>query len=102
MHGKIEATKIKQQRRTLLTIMDLFYPSPVRLDSLYRSAIHIDPTYEWTVFRKDVYYFKDKRYIDFVDDQLGGAPEFESKVAKLTAEGKEIAERTQIDPALEI
>ena len=102
MGSKIEAIKIKQQRRQLLTNLDLFYPSPVQVGTLYRTVIYIDPTYESAIYRKDIYYLKDKGYIEFVDDQLGGAQDFESKVIKLTAKGKEIAERTQSDPALEI
>jgi len=102
MHNKIDAIKIKQQRRQLLTNLDLFYPTPVRLDSLYRTVCHIDPNYEMALFKKDVNYLQDKGYIEFVDDLLGGADTFEKKVIKLTAEGKEIAERTQTDPALEI
>jgi hypothetical protein len=102
MNGKIEAIKIKQQRRQLLTNLDLFYPSPVRLDTLYRTLCHIDPTYEWPVFKKDIQYFKDKGWIRFIDDELGGSRDFDSKVTMLTAGGKEIAERTQSDPALEI
>jgi len=102
MHNKIDAFKIKQQRRQILTNLDLFYPTPAQLDSLYRTVCYIDPNYEFALFRKDINYFKDKGYIEFVDDVLGGADTFEKKVIKLTAEGKEIAERTQTDPALEI
>lgn len=102
MHDKINAIKIKQQRRQLLTNLDLFYPTPVQLDSLYRTVCHIDPNYEFALFRKDINYLVDKDYIEFIDDVLGGADSFEKKVIKLTAKGKEIAERTQIDDALEI
>ena len=102
MPNKIEAIKIKQQRRQLLTNLDLFYPSPTRLDTLYRTVCHIDPSYEWPIYQKDIHYFNDKGWIIFVDDALGGMNTFEAKVVRLTAEGKEIAERTQTDPALEI
>lgn len=102
MNGRTDAMRIKQQRRQLLTNLELFYPTPVRLDSLYRTVCHIDPTYDWPLYRKDVYYLKDKGYIDFIDDSIGGMSAFEKKVVRLTAAGKEIAERTQTDPALEI
>ena len=102
MNGRTDAMRIKQQRRQLLTNLELFYPTPVRLDSLYRTVCHIDPAYDVPLYKKDIYYLKDKGYIDFIDDAIGGMAAFEKKVVRLTAEGKEIAERTQIDPALEI
>ena len=102
MHDKRGIAIIKQQRRQLLTNLDLFYPTPVNLDCLYRTVINIDPTYEKVLFRKDIHYFKDKGYIEFVDDKLGGMDSFDKKVAKLTAVGKEVAEGTQNNPALEI
>jgi len=102
MNDKVAQIKIKQQRRQLLTNMDLFYPSPVQCSTLYRTVIHIDPSYESAAYRKDVYYLEAKGYFEFVDDQLGGANTFESKVIKLTALGLEIAQRIMTDPALEI
>jgi len=52
--------------------------------------------------QKDISYFEQKGYIEWVDDKLGGADDFWQKVCKLTSSGKEIAEGTQTDPALEI
>ena len=37
MADKLDILKIKQARGRLLTNLNLFYPSPVRLDTLYRT-----------------------------------------------------------------
>lgn len=101
MSKKLEAVKIKQTRGRLLTNLNLFHPSPVQLATLYRTVCD-DPTYSFALFQKDIVYFQQKGYIEFVDDKLGGADSFEKKVCLLTAAGKEIAEGTMTDPALEI
>ncbi len=101
MTKPIDVIKIKQARGRLLTNLNLFYPSAVRLDTLYRTVCG-DPAYNKALFEKDVTYFGQKKYIEFVDDILGGADDFYHKVVTLTAEGKEVAEGTTIDPALEI
>jgi len=61
-----------------------------------------DEHYDLSLLQKDVTYLKQKGYIMYVDDRLGGADKFEDKCIGLTAEGKEIADRTQTDNALEI
>ena len=101
MSHKLEATRIKQQRGFLLTNLNLFYPSPVQLGSLYRTLCE-DPLYNRALYKKDITYFQQKGYIEFVDDAIGGADEFDKKVVRLSAKGKEIAEQTMTDPALEI
>ncbi len=97
----IEAIKIKQVRKAILQNLNMMYPTGLQLDSLYRTVLYIDLTYDESLFAKDVTYLHEKGYIEFVDDKIGGMP-FRKKVARLTPEGKEIAERTQTDPALEI
>lgn len=97
-----EAIKIKHMRKMILRNLNFMYPSGLRLDSLYRTVLGIDITYDESLFQKDVTYLHEKGYIDFLDELIGGAGEFKKKVAKLTPEGKEIADRTQTDPALEI
>lgn len=101
MHSKLDIVKIKQMKRALLENLGRFYPSPVQIQTLYRTVCH-DPDYNWSLMKKDIYYFKQKGWIEFVDDILGGADAFEKKVCRLTDEGKEIAEGTMTDPALEI
>lgn len=97
-----DAFKIKQSRKRLLTNLNILYPSGISTGELYRTVIHLDPTYDFTLFEKDIIYFKDKGWLEFIDDKIGGFDEFRKKVIKLTAEGKEIAEGTNIDEALEI
>jgi len=97
----IDIFKIKQMRGRLLTSLNLLYPSPVRVDTLYRTVCD-DPDYSWALIKKDLFYFRQKGYIEFVDDILGGADDFKRKVCRLTDLGKEIAEGTRRDEALEI
>ena len=101
MTRELDVIRIKQARGRLLTNLNLFYPSPVRLDILYRTVCG-DTMYNKSVFSKDIMYFRQKGYIEFIDDMLGGADSFEKKVCLLTSRGKEVAEGTQTDPALEI
>lgn len=97
-----ERIRIIESRKRLLQYLDMMYPSPMKTETLYESILYVAPDYEPTLYRKDVYYLRDKGYIEFVDEKIGGFKDFEKKVIKLTAEGKEIAERTLTDPALEI
>jgi hypothetical protein len=96
--------KIVLHRRSILTNLNLLYPTAVRLDTLYRTVCGYDPTYGKDLFAKDICYFADKRWISFLDAAIGGVGQgnFLSRVIKLTADGKEIAEQTMSDPALEL
>ncbi len=100
-HDKADIMMIKQMRGFLLTNLDMFYPHSVQLATLYRTVCG-DPNYNKVLFTKDISYFEDKGYIDFVDNQFGGMDEFMKKVCILTATGKEVAEGTVTDNALEI
>jgi hypothetical protein len=97
-----DAFRIKQSRKRLLTNLNILYPSPITTGELYRTVCHLDPTYDFSLFQKDIIYFSDKGWLEFIDDRLGGFDEFRKKVIKLTAEGKEISEGTKMDKALEI
>lgn len=101
MPNKLDAVKIKQQRGRVLTNLNLFHPSPVKIDSLYRTLCD-DPGYDRSRYQKDIVYFNQKGWVEFIDELIGGAAHFEDKVVRLTASGKEIAEGTMTDPALEI
>jgi len=101
MADKLDIIRIKQARGRLLQNLNLFYPSPVNVRTLYRTVCD-DPMYNRALLQKDISYFEQKGYIEWVDDKLGGADDFWQKVCKLTSSGKEIAEGTQTDPALEI
>lgn len=98
----VSAIVIKQQRRALLTNLNLLYDTPFQTQTIWRTVCGYDPSYDFSNFRRDLAYFRDKGWLLFVDDVLGGARCFEEKVVVLTAAGKEIAERTMTDPALEI
>ncbi|HAL45479.1 MAG: hypothetical protein A2Y12_08715 [Planctomycetes bacterium GWF2_42_9] len=97
-----DALKIKAKRQILLMLLNIVYPSPITIRQFYNSAIDGDPTYDETIFEKDVTYFFDKGWIEFIDNKIGGFKSFKDKVIKLSAKGKEIAEGTDVDKALEI
>ena len=93
---------IKQMRRQILRNLDRVYPSGLTILFLYQTVCAVDEFDDTELLRKDIAYLKEKGYLGFIDEAIGGADSFNEKVVKLTAEGKEIAERTQTDPALEI
>lgn len=97
-----EVLKIQQIRRLILESLNMMYPTALRTEQVYRVCISVDPSYEWHLFEKDIFYLKEKKYLAFVDDQIGLHPPLNKKTAKLTVKGKDIADRTQTDPALEI
>jgi len=99
---EIEPTKIKQMRTFLLENLNRLYPTPIQVRTLFKVLVGFDENYDKSLMAKDLAYLKQKCYVEYVDDQIGGAPNFDYKFVGLTAEGKEIAERTQTDPALEI
>lgn len=93
---------IKQQRRSLLNNLNLLYPVPFQTQTIWRTVCGYDASYDYSNYKRDLAYFRDKGWLRFVDEVIGGANSFEEKVVVLTASGKEIAERTMSDPALEI
>jgi len=97
-----ESVRIKHIRQSILCNLDLVYPSGLRTRSLYQTVCAIDEMYDFNLFGKDIAYLKDKGYISYIDDAFGGMTNFADRTVKLTATGKEIAERTQTDTALEI
>lgn len=99
---EVEPTKIKQMRILILTNLNRMYPTPLQVQTLFKVLVGFDENYDKSLLAKDLAYLKQKDYIEYIDEQIGGAASFEFKFVGLTAEGKEIAERTQFDPALEI
>jgi len=95
-------TKMKQARIIILNSLNRLYPTPLMVGTLYRVMCGFDEHYDFSLLQKDVTYLKQKGYIEYIDDRLGSADRFADKCIGLTAEGKEIADRTQTDPALEI
>ncbi len=102
MTRDINAVKMKQVRTTILGNLNRMYPTPLQVRTLYRVMIAFDENYSLSLMEKDVTYLKQKGYVEYIDEMLGGGDSFEKKVLALTAEGKEIADRTQTDDALEI
>lgn len=98
----VEAAKIKQMRFLILSNLNRLYPTPLQVQSLYRVLCGFDENYDFSLLQKDITYLKQKGYLEYIDDRLGGADSFREKCVGLTAQGKEIADRTQTDKALEI
>jgi len=97
-----EVAKIKLVRRRILSFLNMMDPAPLLLGMIYDNMTYIYPTYDFTLFEKDIMYFRRKGWLDFVNEKIVGEAEFRQKAVLLTASGKEIAERTQTDTALEI
>ena len=97
-----ESLRIKVARRLILRNLDFVFPSGLPVGSLYKTVCAISIDYDSNLFTKDIAYLEGKGYLLLIDDEIGGMPTFMSKVAKLTVKGKEIAEQTQSDSALEI
>ena len=100
--SQADIERIKQARRQILEGLNLMYPGAMRTASVYRTNVSIDPAYDWTLFEKDLFYLKEKGYVEFVDDKLGLTQSLDKRVVKLTASGKDIADQTMNDPSLDI
>jgi hypothetical protein len=96
-----EATKKKQARRWILENLNRVYPTPLQVKTLLRVMVSFCASYELDLLEKDLTYLWQKEYIFYPDDVIGGV-RFIDKCIMLTADGKEIADATQTDPALEI
>lgn len=97
-----DVIKIKQARRAILDNLNRIYDTPIQVQFLLRVLLAIDPSYTMSLLQKDLAYLRQKEYIEFVDERIGGAAHYYKKFVGLTAEGKEIADRTAKDAALEI
>jgi hypothetical protein len=97
-----DAIKIITIRKNILNKLDMVYPSGLSLKDIMQMNSIIDPFYDWDLFKKDIAYLKEKGYITFIDNDPNLMQLTEQKIVKLTATGKEIAEGTMIDEALEI
>ncbi len=102
MNSRAKAIMIKQARCQILRNLDIVYPSGLTMKSLYQTVCSVDEMYDFNLLVKDIAYLRDKGYVKYVDDAMGGMGSVEKKVVKLTADGKEVAEGTDIDEALEI
>jgi len=102
MATELDAFRIKQLRRTILSNLNMLYPTGMRVGALYNTVSCQDETYDFTLFTKDVVYLKNKGYIRFPDEKLNLTKEFKEKIAILTEAGKDVADMITIDPALEV
>jgi len=102
MLKSVDAIKIIQVRTMILNKLDMVYPSGLSLKYVIKMIGIIVPFYGWNSLKKDIYYLEEKGYITFIDNDPNLMQSTEQKIAKLTATGKEIAEGTLIDEALEI
>jgi len=84
----------------MLDALNRVYPSGLQNGMLYRIVLTTDPTYDHDLLKKDLFYLKGKGYIEFIDDALGGTV-FMKKVAQLTANGKDVADKITVDATLE-
>ena len=97
-----EAVRMMQLRILILSNLNRLYPTPIQVGTLYKVMCGFDERYDFSLLQKDLAYLKQKGYVHFVDEAIGGALSFRNKFVGLTAEGKEIADRTQTDKALDI
>jgi len=98
-----ESVKIKIARNNILLYLNMSYPGGLRAQYIYENLMMMDESYQWVLLQKDIAYLRDKGYIERVDDKLGGQTlELQKQTYKLTPEGKEIAEKTGFDRALEL
>jgi len=97
-----DAVRLKQARLMILSNLNRLYPTPIQVQMLFRVMLAFDETYSMSLLEKDVCYLKQKEYVEYIDEKIGGYYHFHRKFLGLTAEGKEIADRTATDDALEI
>jgi hypothetical protein len=97
-----DPVRVKQARLMILSNLNRLYPTPLQIATLFRVMIAFDETYSMSLLQKDVTYLKQKEYVEYIDERIGGYNHFHRKFVGLTAEGKEIADRTAKDDALEI
>ena len=97
-----DAVRMKQNRLMILSNLNRLYPTPIQIGTLFRVMIAFDETYSMSLLQKDVSYLKQKEYVEYIDEKIGGYDHFHKKFLGLTAEGKEIADHTATDDALEI
>ena len=93
MNTDPEAVRKKQVRLMILNSLNRLYPTPLQVRTLYRVMCGFDENYDISLLQKDVIYLKQKGYVEFIDDKLGGATSFGDKCLGLTAQGKEIADK---------
>jgi len=102
MNTDRDAIKMKQIRILILQYINRLNPGGVLVRTIHNSLVGLYENYSYSLLERDLWYLRKKGLIEYIDKKIGGEDVFELKVVGLTASGKEIADRTQTDPALEI
>ena len=97
-----ESKAIRTIRHILMQCLNQSYPAKQYVRTLFENAIYIEPTYEKANFIKDIFYFQDKGYVKITENVLTKGSKLFDRFIVLTAPGKEIAEKTMTDDAMEI
>lgn len=97
-----QAEQIRTIRRIIMQRLNQSFPSRMLVSTLFKHAIYIEPTYEKRNYVKDLYYLEKKGYLEFPENILNKGAELMDRLIVLTATGKEIAEQTMVDDAMEI
>jgi hypothetical protein len=97
-----QAEQIRTVRRILMQCLNQSYPAKQFVKTLFNKAIYIEPTYDKGLFVKDIFYLQDKGYLRITENILMHGCELFEKFIVLSADGKEVADQTMVDEALEI
>jgi hypothetical protein len=97
-----ESISIRTQRRILMQSLNILFPRKALIQTLWNNAVYVEPTYERELFIKDIFYLEKKGYVEITCNPMQTPRSLNDKYIVLTAEGKEIAEQTMMDPALKI
>lgn len=98
-------SKIKRDRRAILSALRMAYPGSLGGEELYLIILDGNPEYDRRFLVKDLFYLNDKGYVKFK-----GAHKIDVATIRadnehlysLTARGTEVADQIVEDPALEI
>jgi hypothetical protein len=100
MAERVRAIRIKQIRGQI--IKNLHRVGVMRSESLYRTVVGIDFDYNKHYFRQDIEYLKERGYVRFIDDAIGGSDDFDERYIKLTADGSDLACQINVDERIDI
>lgn len=95
---------IVEARNHILDTINRYYPNAIKVRTLLRAVLLIQPDYDLGLASKDLHYLAAKGYITIrqADRRLALGETFADRLVDITASGKEIADQIIDDPALEI
>jgi hypothetical protein len=97
-----ESIAIRTQRCQILRALNECFDVKVFIKSIWRAVLINNHHAEETLFKRDLLYLEKKGYLEITEDMFCKGGPFMDRLIQLTAEGKEVAEQTMNDPALEI